>query len=227
MLNSPITGILTKNILITVSAALKSLIDLSHYAEDNIADYKTVTEIPQTNLDYLNNGLRTNNMYRMFFGCQQLTTIPELNIDTSQCTDMEYMFCMCTNLTSVNISNLNTSFVTNMQQMFSNCAKLTSIDVSNFDTSNVTKMGSMFGNCFALQSLDISKFDTSKTVDMSSMFKDCSALTTIIGTIDMKSCTIYTDMFKDCSKLTGVKIKNPPSGFDGAGLLSEQYTIVS
>ena len=43
---------------------------------------------------------------------------------------------------------------------------------------------------------------------------------------DMKSCENYDSMFSGRSNLTGVKIKNPPSGFNGGGLSSSQYTIV-
>ena len=78
-----------------------------------------------------------------------------------------------------------------------------------------------------LYSLDLSNFDTSKVEDMNTMFYGCSNLTTIKGVIDMKSCTSYDYMFNDCPKLTGAKIKNPPANFDGAGLSSSQYTIVS
>lgn len=44
---------------------------------------------------------------------------------------------------------------------------------------------------------------------------------------DMKFCENYDSMFYGRSNLTGVKIKNPPSGFNGGGLSSSQYTIVS
>ena len=117
--------------------------------------------------------------------------------------------------------------VTNMSSIFSNCSKLTSLDLSNFDTSNVTNMNGLFTGCSNITSLDLSNFDTSKVTDMRYMFRYCNSLTAIKGVIDMKCCTMYRDMFKECSKLTGVKIKNPPSGFDGAGLSSSQYTIVS
>ena len=43
----------------------------------------------------------------------------------------------------------------------------------------------------------------------------------------MKSCSDYGYMFYNCPKLKGVKIKNPPSEFSGAGLYTSQYTIVS
>ena len=61
------------------------------------------------------------------------------------------------------------------------------------------------------------------------MFYSCYNLTTIIGVIDMKSCTNYQYMFKGSTKLTGVKLKNVPSDFDAskAGLSEGQYTIVS
>lgn len=44
---------------------------------------------------------------------------------------------------------------------------------------------------------------------------------------DMKSCENYDSMFSGRSNLTGVKIKNHPSDFNGGGLSSSQYTIVS
>ena len=111
--------------------------------------------------------------------------------------------------------------------MFAWCNSLTSLDLSNFDTSKVTDMNSMFYYCSSLTSLDLSNFDTNNVTNMSDMFHNCYSLTTITGIIDMKSCTNYTHMFTNCSKLKGVKIKNPPAGFNGAGLSSSQYTIVS
>ena len=81
-------------------------------------------------------------------------------------------------------------------------------------------MSSMFASCPSLTSLDLSNFDTSNVTNMSEMFYNCSSLTTIKGVIDMKSCINYNNMFINCTKLTGVKIKNPPSGFNGACLSS-------
>lgn len=88
-------------------------------------------------------------------------------------------------------------------------------------------MRNMFDSCYRLTTLDLSNFDTSNVEDMYSMFYYCSNLTTIKGVIDMKSCTDYSLMFENCPKLKNVKIKNPPSRFNGAGLSSSQYAIVS
>ena len=228
-------------------------IDLSYYARNNIPDYQNITEIPQDNLNYLNSGLVASNMSYMFSVCFKLQSVPKLNIDTSKCTNMEYMFQYCQSLTSLDLSNFNTSNVTDMFYMFDNCQALTSLDLSNFNTSNVTNMNYMFSGCISLISLDLSNFDTSNVTKMNYMFNYCNSLTSldlsnwdtsnitsmsrmfrncrnlehIEGIIDMKSCTDYGYMFYLCDKLSGVKIKNPPAGFDGEGLASNQYTIVS
>ena len=181
----------------------------------------------------------------MFYDCSGLTALDLSNFNTSNVTNMSGMLWYCSALTSINLSNFDTSNVTNMGAMFAVGEILTSdsalaaLDLSNFDTSKVTNMSSMFFGCSKLTSLDLSSFDTSNVTVMSYMFGDCSNLTTIKGIIDMKSCTKYgtiekvngfnidSRMFKNCPKLKDVKIKNPPAGFDGAGLSSSQYTIVS
>ena len=249
----PYESTLNSNIILNIEDAIISLIDLSYYAQNKIPNYTTITEIPQEKLDYLNSGLRTNNMSYMFYDCNKLTIIPKLNIDTSQCTDMKNMFLRCKSLTSLDLTNFDTSKVTNMFSMFDDCIsftslnltnfdtsnvtdmsfmfndcnKLTSLDLSNFDTSKVTDMSFMFNDCNKLTSLDLSNFDTSKVTDMSFMFSVCNSITTIKGVIDMKSCTGYGNMFLLCTKLKGVQIKNPPNGFNGGGLNKDQYTIVS
>ena len=147
-------------------------------------------------------------------------------------TDMEYMFVNLPNLASIDLSKFDVSNVTNMVGMFMFCSNLASINLYSFDISNVIGMTAMFYSCESLTALDLSSFDTSNVRYMGDMFNSCHNLTTIKGIIDMKSCDVeesygYNGMFFDCPKLSGVKIKNPPYGFDGAGLSSSQYTIVS
>lgn len=143
-------------------------------------------------------------------------------------TNMEHMFYHCSGLTSLDLfTYFNTSKVTNMGWMFYSCHGLTSLDLSSFNTSNVDNMDSMFCDCTSLTTLDISNFDTSNVKDMSSMFNNCYNLTTIKGIIDMKSCKWCNYMFANCPKLKGVKIKNPPDGFESvSGLSKSQYTII-
>lgn len=117
--------------------------------------------------------------------------------------------------------------VTNMSYMFYACKNLDSIDLSSFNTTNVTNMSGAFYNCNNIRLIDLSNTDISNATDFRYTFYECNNLTTIEGIINMKSCKYYDGMFLNCGKLTGVKIKNPPAGFDGAGLNSSQYTIVS
>ena len=179
-----------------------AMVDLTYYARNHIQDYQNITEIPQENLNYLNSGLVASNMSGMFNGCNELQSVPKLNIDTSQCIDTHGMFY--------------------------DCYALTSLDLSNWDTSNVTSMSAMFCYCYALTTIDLSSFNTSKVTVMRSMFYYCQALEHIEGIIDMKSCTDYSNMFLNCPKLSGVKIKNPPGDFESKTKLnSSQYEIVS
>ena len=127
--------------------------------------------------------------------------------------NMNNMFYDCNSLTTLDVSKWDTSNVTDMTHVFYECKALTNLDVSNWNTSNVTNMGFMFSGCNSLTTLDVSNWNTSKVTNMNGMFWNCNALTTIKGVIDMKSCTKYYNMFGYCNNLTGVKIKNPPSGF--------------
>ena len=181
----------------------RTLVDLSYYARDNIANYETITKIPQKNIEYLSSGLAASSCESMFNGCKKLTSIPwgDFNIDISECTSLRYMFWYC----GVNNLNLymNTSKVTDMYSMFRNCNNLTKVDfMSSFDTSSVTDMGFMFYYCESLTSLDISNFDTSKVTSMFSMFENCKSLRKITcpDGFDMSSCTDVARMFSGINK---------------------------
>lgn len=117
--------------------------------------------------------------------------------------------------------------VTDMSYMFYPCQSLTAINLSNFDTAHVTNVLGAFYQCTKLTYIDLTNCDTSHATNMNYMFYECNELATVKGVIDMKSCKFYNYMFRNCYKLTGVKIKNPPADFNGSGLSSSQYTIVS
>ena len=157
-------------------------------------------------------------MYNMFDGCTNLTTISEL--DTSKVTNMESMFINCSNLTTIPL--LNTSNVTDMYNMFGNCSSLTTIPL--LDTSNVTNMGWMFDSCSSLTTIPL--LDTSNATNMNQMFGNCSSLTTI-PQLDTSSVTDMTYMFDGCTKLTTIPLLNTSNVtnmyrmFDGCPNLSD------
>ena len=139
------------------------------------------------------------NMYVMFSGCSNLTSIPLLN--TSNVTDMRSMFDNCTSLTTISL--LNTSNVTDMRSMFSGCSNLTSIPL--LDTSKVTDMHSMFYDCSSLTIIPL--LDTKKVNTMNSMFADCSSLT-IIPLLNTSNVTDMGGMFAYCKSLTSIPLLN-------------------
>ena len=212
----------------------KIRVDLSSYAEENIPNYKTITQLPQETIDYLNSGLIVTDAGYAFAGCSNLTIFPALDIDTSECRTMDHMFSFCDSLTALDLSWLNTSSCTDMSAMFQSfdghildismfdtakCedfsymfrySTIKTVNLSSFNTSKCKDMRAMFFDCSNLNVLDLNNFDTSACTDLSQMFCFCDVLTTIKGVIDMRSCTSCVDMFASSPRVRGVHLKNVP-----------------
>lgn len=89
-------------------------------------------------------------------------------------TDLHLFFNECTGITSIDNLDINTSKVTNMRSMFAamiNCEKL---NLSTLDTSNVEDMTQMFADTYSSE-IDLSSFDTRKVTSCTNMFKNVSA----------------------------------------------------
>ena len=178
--------------------SLKTLFDFtkkSRYLFYKLSDIETIPDGIMQKTDTSN----VTDMYYMFYGCNALTTIPEL--DTSNVINMCGMFKDCTALTTV--PELDTSNVTDMMLMFNSCTSLTTIP--ELDTSNVTTMMKMFYGCTALTT--IPELDTSNVTDMNSMFSGCTALTTI-PELDTSNVTNMWEMFYGCTALETCLLKN-------------------
>ena len=199
--------------------------NMADYARRSISNYSRINSIPEEHLpNAINTSLAQNwsgafewcqklinfpdpfyntsnatNMSRMFFYCDNVTTIP--NFDTSNVTDMSEMFSKYAypNSKLKSIPNFNTSKVTNMNEMLYSCSGINNIP--NFDTSNVIDMGSMFRNCYNLTT--VPNFDTSNAINMSEMFEYCYKLTTVPN-FDTSKVTDMSGMFQNCSKLTSI-----------------------
>ena len=149
------------------------------------------------------------NMGRMFWLCENLTSLDLSHFDTSSVTDMNNMFYYCRSLTSLDLSGWNTSNVTDMTYMFMDCFSLTSLDLSHFDTSNVTDMSYMFKECDKLTSLDVSGFNTSKVTNMSQMFRSCSKLTSLdVSGFNTSKVTNMEEMFDNCNALASLDLSH-------------------
>lgn len=156
-----------------------------------------------------------------------LKTAPEITLQLEVLKDNEKIHEIVKSINSDLRIKLTDEKYTMKRLYISKYYKATSLPTEEMDTSELTTMQSMFDGCRSITSLDLTGFDFNGVTDMSYMFSMCGALTEIKGVIDMKDCVSFESMFRNCSLLTGVKIKNPPAGFDGAGLNPDQYEIVS
>ena len=149
-----------------------------------------------------------NSNYYWFKGFSQLETITGLEyLNTSQSENMERMFDGCEKLTSLNLSNFNTSKVRSMKFMFQNCAQLTTLDLSNFDVAHVTDMNGIFQGCSQLATLNISGLNPYNTTYMGYMFKDCVALTSLdLTSFETNSAKEMQYMFSGCTGLEKINI---------------------
>ena len=180
--------------------------------------------------EYLNTSQVTS-MWKMFYGCESLTSLDLSSFDTSKVTWMGGMFSGCSSLTSLDLSSFDTTKVKNMCSMFFNCKSLTALDLSSFDTSEVEDMRGMFVGCSSLTALDLSSFDTSKVTGMYYMFSGCQSLTTIYCNSSW-SCEVSYSMFSSCDFLKGaveynesktdVSMANPERGYFTPKVLTQE-----
>ena len=172
----------------------------------------SLTTIPQLDTS------KVMNMDHMFLGCYSLTTIPQL--DTSKVMNMRGMFYNCVSLTT--IPQLDTSKVTNMDQMFYNCDSLTTIP--QLDTSKVMNMNYMFYKCTTLTS--IPQLDTSKVMNMDQMFWSCNSLTTI-PQLDTSKVTNMNYMFYNCVSLTTIPLLDTSKVTNMGGMFKDCISLTS
>ena len=151
------------------------------------------------------------NCRRMFYSCNNLTSIDFTNFNTSNVTDMSEMFRDC-NLSAsiIGLENWDTSNVTRMHYMFGGCNLTTSLDLSNWDTSKVTDMSKMFYfNDNLISIVGLENWNTSNVTDMSSMFSICMSLTSLnVSNFNTSNVTDMSEMFRRCEQLTSLNVSN-------------------
>ena len=170
---------------------LKTLLDTTK------STYHLFYNYSGTSIDGLisyNDTENVTNMTAMFYECNKLTAIPQLN--TSNATDMASMFYDCYNL--ITISQLDTSSVENMRNMFYYCEKLTTI--SQLDTSKVNNMIQMFYYCKKLTTIDITHMNTN---DNLSFVSGCYSLIKFIIRNMTTIPVINPNSFNSCYHFTG------------------------
>lgn len=153
------------------------------------------------------------------------------NIDTSECTNINYLFnydsgftsldlnawkfpklqnassvfSRCRGLTSLDISEWELPDVRQITGMFSECVKLESIDISNFKPQRLTYLGGLFSSCTNLKQVDLFEFTANGDAQLYSVFENCSSL----EEVDLNGWIVqrpgkFQSMFKGCTSLKSV-----------------------
>ena len=147
--------------------------DASFYGNGSVMAYVTgkIVTIAGDGSGVIKTEAFCKNVFTNFWSAKSINGLKLL--DTIDTTDMYGMFYGCSELTTLDLSGFDTSNVTNMYRMFYGCSELTTLDLSGFDTSNVTNMSNMFFNCSRLTVLNLSNWDVSKLTNYSGMFNNC------------------------------------------------------
>ena len=178
----------------------KTYESLRYYAMNNVADYSTITELPQSAIDYLNMVIPTD-MLGCFMGCSKLKNIDlSCLTDVSQVSDFTGCFKTCTELLSITIPQWDLSNVTSTNSMFYSCTKLQDLSfVSNWNVSKVTNMGGMFAFCRGISSINLTSWDTSRVLNFYYFIGDTYITSLDLSNFNTASATDLTWMFAGSS----------------------------
>ena len=160
---------------------------------------------PETNHYYLPVMNLGNYCYQyMFYGCNKLTTAPELPATTLAQACYFNMFEDCTSLTTAPELPATTLANSCYSGMFSNCSSLTSAPELPATTLANSCYSYMFWSCTSLTTAPELPATTLANYCYSGMFQGCTSLTTapsILPATTLTSCC-YRSMFEGCSSLT-------------------------
>ncbi len=145
-------------------------------------------------------------MYRAFYECSNLVSVPGTSDGIEAVTDMSGMFAGALAFNH-DIGGWDTSSVTSMFQMFGNASAFNQ-DIGGWDISSVTNMGWMFEGASSFNG-NIGGWNTSSVTEMSSMFSIASSFNQDIGGWDTSSVIDMRWMFSRTSSFN-----QPIGGWD-------------
>lgn len=137
---------------VNVPSADEALAEVEYALSNGYTDYsymfygKTLTtEVPEGLLRHTSTGVEFTNM---FYGCENLLSVPPLNIISCGET-ITGMFYKCKSLTT--IPTLNTKNAKTLQRIFMNCEALKTIE--GIDLTNAIYVNYLFQGCTSLENI--------------------------------------------------------------------------
>ena len=173
-----------KSVKVACSGDIRTLVDYEEYA--------TVSTV-------------SANFVRLFSGCSQLTSAPELPATTLAQSCYSHMFYGCSSLTKAPALPATTLASGCYSYMFRDCNSLTEVPALPATTLASSCYEAMFSSCSSLTEAPALPATTLVTYCYVNMFSSCSSLTeapALPATKMVQNC--YYGMFSDCSSLTEV-----------------------
>jgi len=155
-----------------------------------------------------------------FRNCKLLTDeniLHKENLDTSECTDMQYAFFLCSGLTKIDFtqwSRFTADKVRKLSYFLSDCTAIKTADLTPLHPAACTEATYVFKNCYALEKVILDDFCITKNISgkayMNNFFMNCRKLETVGGSPDdsvnltefrATKPMSYDSMFRGCTSL--------------------------
>ena len=165
--------------------------------------------------------LQPSSIAGWFRNCKLLTGesfTNKQNLDTSECTDMQYTFYLCSGLKSIDFTewtNFKAEKVRKLNYFLSDCTSIVTADLTTLHPGACTEAQYVFKNCYALEKVKLKNFNITanngkKLTYMNNFFMGCRKLVTV-GNSDNDSVNLsefkapypksYDSMFRGCTSL--------------------------
>lgn len=142
--------------------------------------------------------LKPSSIAGWFRNCRLVTNenfLHKENLDTTECTDMQYAFYLCSGLKSIDFT-----------------------EWSSFKVEKVRKLGYFLSDCTSIETADLTTLHPVECSDAPYVFKNCTSLTKVILddfsiTQNIKGKAYMNNFFMNCKKLETVG-NNPGDSVD-------------
>ena len=164
--------------------------------------------------------LRPSSIAGWFRNCRLVTEenfLHKENLDTGECTEMQYAFYLCSGLKSIDFtqwSNFTAEKVRKLSYFLSDCTSITAADLTTLHPAECTEAQYVFKNCTSLTKVKLDNFNITENIKgkayMNHFFMNCKKLETV-GNTDGDSVNLsefkapkpmsYDSMFRGCVSL--------------------------
>lgn len=164
--------------------------------------------------------LRPSSIAGWFRNCRLVTEenfLHKENLDTTECTDMQYAFYLCSGMKSIDFTqwtNFKAEKVRKLSYFLSDCTSIITADLTTLHPGECTEAQYVFKNCTGLTKVKLDDFNITENIKgkayMNNFFMNCKKLETV-GNSAADSVNLsefkapkpmsYDSMFRGCTSL--------------------------